>query len=152
MYRVPEDLVICAYALCEDDFSEVKNYLDCVPEALYVLQDIAIQLGIKIRFSTVSMFINHVVEMNRLKEKEVEKLLSNLLKMLNRNERKEASLSLLKILLRKEINIALKDQDLSEIAIAALYASFVKTLSYVQEPHLHAEAQITTAEISTLTT
>jgi hypothetical protein len=149
MRRVPDDLVVCAYALCEDDFSEVGNYVDCIPEALYVLQDIAIQLGVKIRFSTVSTLIDHVVEINKFKEREIEQIMNNLYRMLTEEDTKKASLSLLKTLLRKEINIALKEQDLNEIAIAALYASFIKTLNHVQGPPLPIETQVVETETIT---
>lgn len=132
-----EDLALCAYSLCEDDFSVVGEYTDCVPEALHTLYSIANTLGIKIRFSTISALINYVTEFNRLKEDEVEEILVLLKNIVQGDSIPQASKTLLRILLKRDINISRNEQDIAEIAIAALYASFVKTTSELQyQPQL----------------
>ncbi|MEM1644740.1 MAG: hypothetical protein QXL96_02525 [Ignisphaera sp.] len=147
-----EDLVVCAYALCEDYFYEIEEYIDCIPEALYVLHNIAIQLGVKIRFSTVSALMNHVIEFNKLKEQEVAQLINNLKKIIQGENTKPSIKSLLKILLKKELDLPLKDQDLNEIAIAALYASLTKIVNKPQEhPPLLEVLTINQETIATIT-
>ncbi|MEM2627833.1 MAG: hypothetical protein QW775_06255 [Ignisphaera sp.] len=147
-----EDLVVCAYALCEDDSYEIEEYADCIPEALYTLHNIAVQLGIKIRFSTVSALINHVVEFNKLKEQEVIQLINNLKKIIQGENTQPSTKSLLKILLKKELDLPLKEQDLNEIAIAALYASLTKTINKTQEhPPLLEAPTINQETIATIT-
>uniref|UniRef100_A0A7C2V8U9 Uncharacterized protein n=1 Tax=Ignisphaera aggregans TaxID=334771 RepID=A0A7C2V8U9_9CREN len=150
MALILEDLALCAYALCEDDFSEASEFLDCVPEALYTLHSIASKLNTKIRFSTVVALIDHVVEFNKLKEWEVAKIIDTLSGMINSKNTQTYAKQLLRMLLRNNANIDLKEQDLIEIAIATLYASLTKTVHKANEspplieiPSLQTEATTT---------
>ncbi|MEM1542129.1 MAG: hypothetical protein QW101_03600 [Ignisphaera sp.] len=152
MFVTLEDLAICVYSLCEDNFSSIKEYIDCIPESLYTLHNIADVIGIKIRFSTVSALREYVKPITNLREQEIDQILTYMKNIIKGRDVIQSSKSILKILLGREIDIDRNEQDIIEITISALYTSLINTIDFPQTYSTFIEQQPIETISSTATT
>ncbi|MEM1897396.1 MAG: hypothetical protein QXD93_06850 [Ignisphaera sp.] len=152
MFVALEDLAICVYSLCEDSFSSIKEYIDCIPESLYTLHNIADIVGIKIRFSTVSALREYVKPITSLREQDIEQILIHMRNIVKGGNIIQSSKSILKILLGREIDIDRNEQDIMEITLSALYASLINTIEVPQTYTTFTEQQTIEITSSTATT